>query len=177
MWLLWKYLNGTHRHTVKCTQGVERRRWRLAAAEERDVTTRSFRAYGLPLEMVNSFKYLVRMISVTDDDWPVVVNNLAQAKTVWRRMSHILSREGSMPRVSGFFFKAEIQAVTLFGVETRVVTPSMGKALGVFQTQVARWLTGQLQRRTMDGTWKYTSAAKEREAAVLLTMEEYVRQR
>ena len=35
-----------------------------------------------------------------------------------------------MPRVSGFFFKAGIQVVLLFGEETWVVTPRMVKALG-----------------------------------------------
>ena len=34
---------------------------------------------------------------------------------------------------------------------------------------------GQLQRRTMDGKWRYTSEAMAREEAGFLTMEEYVR--
>ena len=42
--------------------------------------------------MVTSLKYLGRVISATDDDWPEVVRNLARVKTVWRRMSRILSR-------------------------------------------------------------------------------------
>ena len=45
-------------------------------------------------------------------------------------MSLILRREGAAPQVSGLFFKSVIQAVLLFGVETWVVTPRMGKALG-----------------------------------------------
>ena len=72
--------------------------------------------------MVTSFKYLGRAISATDGNWPAVVRNLAQAKTVWRRMSRILSREGATPRVSALFFKAVIQAVLIFGAETWVVT-------------------------------------------------------
>ena len=80
--------------------------------------------------MVTYFKYLGRVISETDDDWPVVVRKLARAKTVWSRMSRILSREGATPWVSGFFFKAVIQEVLIFGSETWVVTsPRMGKAL------------------------------------------------
>ena len=51
----------------------------------------------------------------------------------------------------------------------------MGKALGEFQTQVERRLTGQLPQRITNGTWKYTSAAVAREAAGFLTMEEYIR--
>ena len=65
-------------------------------------------------------------------------------------MPRILSREGATPRVSGLFFKAVIQVVLLLGAETWVVTPRMGTALGVFQTQVMRWLTGQLLQGTTD---------------------------
>ena len=43
-----------------------------------------------------------------------MVRNLARAKKVWSRMLRILSREGAEPHVSGFFFKAVIQAVLLF---------------------------------------------------------------
>ena len=93
MLVLWKALHGTHRRTAKCARGAERRRHRLTVEEEREVTTRHFSDYGHPLKMVNSFKYLGQVISATDDDWPAVVKKLAQAKTVWRRMSQILSRE------------------------------------------------------------------------------------
>ena len=42
----------------------------------------------------------------------------------------ILSSEGAAPWVSGFFFKALVQVVLLFGEETWFVTPRMGKSLG-----------------------------------------------
>ena len=48
-------------------------------------------------------------------------------------MTRIYSREGSEPRVSGFFFKAVVQSVLLFGVETWLVTPHMGWVLGGLQ--------------------------------------------
>ena len=143
--------------------------------EEREVTARDFSAYGIPLEMVTSFKYLGRVISAADGDWPAVVKNLARARNFWSRMSRILSREGSAPRVYSFFFKAVVQAVLLFGADTWVVAHHMGKGLRGFQNQVARRLTGRLPRRTPDGRWIYTSAAAVREEAGLLTMEEYIR--
>ena len=127
--------------------------------------------------MVTSFKYLGQVILAADEDWPVVVNNLSGARTFWSRMSHILSRERAAPRVPSFFFKAVVQEVLLFGAETWVVNPHMGKVLGRFQTQVARPLTGRLPQSTTDGKWRYTSAAAAREEAGFLTMEEYVRRR
>ena len=79
--------------------------------------------------------------------------------------------------MSRFFFKAVVQAVLIFGSETWVVTPRMVKALGGFQTQVERRLTGRLPRRTPYGKWTYTSAETSREEAGFLTMEEFVRRR
>ena len=127
--------------------------------------------------MVTSFKYLGWVISETDNDWTAVVRKLAQAKTVWSRMSRILSSEGATPWVFGLFFKAVIQAVLLFGAETWVVTPRMGKSLGAFQTQVARQLMGNLPHRTTNGMWGYTSASAARRATGFFTMEEYLRRR
>ena len=67
---------------------------------------------------------------------------MSQAREVCKRMTRILSREGAEPRVSGFFFKAVVQAMLLFGLETWVVIPRTGWALGEFQYQVARRLMG-----------------------------------
>ena len=140
-----------HRRTAQCTCGAERKRRRLAAEEEREVTTRYFSAYGRPLEMVTSFKYLGRVISVAGNEWPAAVKNLARARKVWSRMSRILSRDGAVPRVYGLLFKPVVQAILLFGAETWVATSRMGKALRGFQTQGARWMIGRLLRKTPDG--------------------------
>ena len=55
--------------------------------------------------MVTSFRYLGRVISSADDNWPAVTRNLAKAQVIWRMMMRILIRKGAMPRVSGFLFK------------------------------------------------------------------------
>ena len=132
------------------------------AEEEKAVTSREFCDYGIPLEMVISFQYLGRMISVADDYWPEVTWNLTKAWAVWRRMTRILVRQGARPGVSGFFFKAVVQLVLLFGAETWVVNPRMVQVLWGFQDQVARRLTGRILRRRVDGKWEYTSAEAER---------------
>ena len=75
---------------------------------------------------------------MADDDWLAVVGKFSWARAVWKRVMRILSREGAEPRVSGFFFKAVVQAVLLFCSDTWLVTPCMGRALGGFQDQVAR---------------------------------------
>ena len=62
------------------------------AEEERGVTARGFSFYWRPLDMVIYFKYLGWVVSATDDNWPAVVSNLVQVKTVWSRISRILSK-------------------------------------------------------------------------------------
>ena len=89
------------------------------------MTSRAFMAYERPLKMVLSFKYLGKVLSVSDGDSTAVVQNLTKAKRVWQRMSRILVREGARPRVSVFFFKAVFQSVLLFSAEMWLVTPRM----------------------------------------------------
>ena len=177
MLVLLRSLNRMHRCTEKRKRGVERNQRRLAEEEEREVTTRAFSAYRRPLERVTSFRYLGWVISVADDEWPAVVKNLSQARAVWKRMKRTLSRERVEPQVSGFFFKDVVQAVLLFGSETWAVTPSMGRALGGFQYQVARRMMGRIPWRKPDEKRKYTSEATEREDTGLQKMEEYIWQR
>ena len=101
--------------------------------------------------MVTSFKYLERVISAANDEYPSVVGNLAKAWVVWHRLARILSREEAAMRVSGLLFKYVVQSVMLFGAETWVATPRMDRILGGFQDQVARHLTGRLPRIRQDG--------------------------
>ena len=79
-------------------------------------------------------------------------------------MTRILSREGAEPRVSGFFFKVVVQAVFLFGSETWVFTPRMGRDLGGFQDQVEILLTGRILRRKPDRKWNCTLVVTARTA-------------
>ena len=86
--------------------------------------------------MVTSLQYLGLIILAADNAWPAVVNYLSWARTFWRRMLLILSREGAAPRVSGFSFNAVVQAVLLFRSDTWVGDhPRMGKALGGVSVQ------------------------------------------
>ena len=110
----WKALDGMYRHTSQCNWGADWNICQLAAEEGRDLTSRYFSAYGIPLEMMTSFRYLGRVILTADEEFPVMTKNLSRERAVWRRMRRILSREGGEPRVSGFFLKAVVQAVLLF---------------------------------------------------------------
>ena len=112
----WKAPN---HHTVSKERGRKRRR--MAEVELRDSTERAFEAYGKPLENVLAFNYLGRVMTAGDNNWPAVAGNLSKARKSWGRLSRILCREGADARVSGNFFKAVVQAVLLFRVETWVL--------------------------------------------------------
>ena len=60
--LPWRYLNGLYQRIWQCKKGPERGRQRLVSEEEKAVSSRAIRAYGPPLEMVTSSRYLGRVI-------------------------------------------------------------------------------------------------------------------
>ena len=97
-------LNGWHPSTAQCKKGVERKRQRLAEAETRESSERSFEAYGEPIKNVLAFKYLGRVLMVVDDDWLAVVGKLGKARRSWGRLSWVLGREGADPKVSRTFY-------------------------------------------------------------------------
>ena len=76
----WRALNGRHKDTAMFRSRAERKRRRLAEAEIRESTERTFEAYREQLESVPRFTYLGRVMTAGDDDWPAVAGNLAKAR-------------------------------------------------------------------------------------------------
>ena len=44
---------------------------------------------------VLEFRYLGRLLTVTDDDWPAVAGNIQKARMSWGRLAWVLGREGA----------------------------------------------------------------------------------
>ena len=149
----WRSLNGRHHATAMCKKIVERKIRRMAEAELRYSTERAFQAYGKPLEMLATFKYLGRVMTAGDDDWPAVAGNLIKARKSWGRLLRILRREGAEKKVSRNFFKAVVQTVILFREETWVLTPRIERALESFMHRDARRITGKQPQRGGGGQW------------------------
>ena len=127
-----KALNGRHLGTAQCAKGLERKRQWLDETETRENLEQSFKAYGEPMETVSEFRYLGRLLTATDDDWPAVAGNIKKARRIWGRMARVIGREGADPKVSRTFYIAVTQVVLLFGSETWVLTERMEKALNNF---------------------------------------------
>ena len=100
-----------HINTSKCSKGSERKRHRLIREEAWEGTDAEFREYGLPLTIVAEFKYLGRIVTAKDNDWPEVVANLRKARKKWARISRIIGWEEENERTPGNFFKAFIHYI------------------------------------------------------------------
>ena len=155
-------LNERHPGTAQCAKGAERKIRRLAETETREKSEWAFVAYWAPIKLVTEFKYLGRILTAIDDDWPAVVGNHRKAKQSWGRLAKVLSREGADPKVSWKFYIAVTKAVLLLGSETWVLTARMENSLDSFQSRVAQNLTGRqlrLRKGVKDRTWYYPSLA------------------
>ena len=135
------------------------KRRRLAETETRENLERAFSSYGQPMEMVMDFRYLGRLFTATDNDWPEVAGNIKKARRSWGRLAQVLGRKGADHKVSRTFYIAVTQQVLLFGAETWVLTKNMESALDAFQGRVARKLTERQPYRGRDGVWFYPSLA------------------
>ena len=87
-----KALNGRHLGTSQCRTGTERKGRRLAEAEMRVTSERAFHAYGVQMREVTEFKYLGRVLTDTDDDWPAVAGNIRKARASWGRLARVLGQ-------------------------------------------------------------------------------------
>ena len=153
-------LNGRHPDTAQCAKGAEKKKQRLAEAETRESSEQDFVAYWGPIKNVLAFKYLGRVLTEGDDDLLAVVGNLGKERMSLGRLSRVMVREGSDPKVSRTFYTAVAQAVLLFGADTWALTPRMEKALDIFQSRVARRITGRQPQQKKHGSWDYPPLAE-----------------
>ena len=72
----WYDLNRRHLATAQWDRGAERNIRRLAEKELWEISERAFQAYGDTLDNVAVFKYMGKVITAGDEDWPVVAGIL-----------------------------------------------------------------------------------------------------
>ena len=109
-------------------------RRRLAETETRENAERAFHAYGKPMKAMSEFRYLGRLLTSMDDDWPEMAGNIRKARVSWGRLARVLGREGADPKMSRSFYTAVTQQVLLFGAETWVLTRKIESALDAFRS-------------------------------------------
>ena len=75
------------------------------------------------LTMAYYFKYMGRVLSALENDWPAVVTKLRKAQKKWVRLLRVLGREGADDRTLGTFYMVVVQVVLIFVSETWVMYP------------------------------------------------------
>ena len=78
---------------------------------------------------------------LSDNGCPDVVANLRKSPKRLAQLSRIVGQEGVDTHTSGNFYMAMVLAILIFGAETWVIYPSIGKTLGGFHQSCSsrRW--------------------------------------
>ena len=71
-------------------------------------------AYGQPLTVVSSFKYLGSSLSVSDDGCPGFLSTIRNSLKTWYLVWRFLGWQRTYDRVLGTFYISVLQAVLLF---------------------------------------------------------------
>ena len=77
----------------------------------------------------------------------------------------------------GYFYKAVVQAILLYGSETWILTEGLKRQFQSFHSRVARFLTGKHIWPLEDGSWHCPSTEDVLREAGLETVEEYILRR
>jgi hypothetical protein len=135
-------LTGLHQESQICRKGAQQNKQKMKNLQCIRAFRRTLTVQDQIIENVTSFRYLGHTITSRDTDWMAAHQNLQKAQQRWMHISRVLSREGASPRISAMFYKATIQMVLLFGLETWVVNNDILQLLTSFHHSVARRLTG-----------------------------------
>ena len=159
------------------SSGGKRRQHQLRAAAALSLRLQ-FQVDGDVLARVEVFKYLGHLLSMEDDDAQAVRLQLAKAPATWARVGKVLRAENASPRVAGYFYKAVVQSVLLFGSESWNLGPALLARLEGFHIRCSyRMSRRHRPRRGPGGSWHYPASSDVLDECGLLTVGEYIRRR
>ena len=130
-------------------------------------STSQFYSNGQPLEYVQDFLYLGRVINEDYDDDPSIKKNLMKVKQRWVQILRLLTREGATTRTMGTFYLSIIQSTLLYGSETWVISQRMHNLLYAFHHKVERHITNRHICKLPDDKWHYPNMNQTRKHAGL----------
>ena len=93
-----------------------------------------------PIACVSTFKYLDCVLSENDNDLPVFLQIIQKAWQQWGQIALLLSCDGASICTMGYFYKAVVQAILLYGLETLVLSCWMSHLLNSFHHHCARYI-------------------------------------
>ena len=160
-----------------CKKVVERAQKQAQVEANKQAVKVVFKIGDKPIENVLSFKYLGMILAANDNDLPAMVSNIHQACQHWGQISHLLMHDGASTWTMGYFYKAIVQAVLLYGSETWVFTSRMLKILNSFHHQCARYIAQDYIHRQPNGEWTVPRSDVVLQKCGLFSISEYVRRR
>jgi hypothetical protein len=166
--------NESHRSSLGCYTNSEKRRRYFKNLEKKKAKEVVFRCGDSEINRVTEFKYLGRMLEEHDNDECAVNRQIDRAKKTWGRVGKVLSARGVHCRTMGYFYKAIVQAVLLYGSETWTITDAVMKKLRSFHARVARYICKRHIRPLPDGTWHLPPTSEVLEECGLFTIDEYI---
>jgi hypothetical protein len=166
----------SHPLSERCNAGAERKRKRLQDIINIRVQNTSFTAGDTELEAVDSFRYLGKPMVADNSDSLAVSYNLKKARCRWAQVSRVLTKQHIGSKTAGFFYKAVVQSVLLYGCETWSLSRQSITALEGFHNQVARKIARQMIHPDPNtGVWIYPPAETARAASSLFSIQHYIR--
>ena len=170
-------LTPKHLSSGTCKKGQIRKMKRQQARVNEAAREESFTINGTPINRVGQFKYLGRVLEEADNDSHAIDRQLTRARLKWGRVGKVLSSQGAEPRVMGYFYKAIVQSVLLYGSESWVISIHQKQQLNSFHNRVARYITGRHIRELDDGSYYCPPTSEVLEAAGLYPLETYIERR
>jgi hypothetical protein len=150
-----------HFATKTCSRLAQRHTERQRfATQVTAATTASFSIGGKPIDRVDDYLYLGRILRWNDSDDAAVAARLSKARSTWGRMSPILRAANANPKVMARFYLAVVQAILLYGSESWVISTGTLRRLETFHARCARHMAHQHIRKLPDGTWVHPPTAQ-----------------
>ena len=169
-------LNERHYRSAACQLGRQRKQQRAAMVSAKRAAAVSFTVGQQDLDQADDFCYLGRILLSNNSDWATLYKNIKKARQQWGKLVRVLKQDGASPRAFGMFYKAVVQSVLLYGVETWTITDPMLKALQGFHNRAARRI-GNKMARLVNGEWFYPPLEEAFQEAGLFSIEMYIYRR
>ena len=138
-----------------------------------------FTVFGAPIEKVQEFQYLGRIMTATDDDKATVIHNLKKATKAWGNIRCLISYEKTRNlKAAVSVYRSIVESTLLYASETWVLTGCTAlNRLEVFHRRCARFLTGQFIHPQENGAWVYPHTEDVFKTAKLESIKSYIEKR
>jgi hypothetical protein len=172
------HVNDAHRASA-CCKKLALRRQQVETAIRRYGIAKSvhFHIGETPIQFVDSFRYLGRMVAHDDNDDLAIRTRIQAALGQWNRLRPILTKDGVRARTAGRIYLVVVLQCLLHGSDTWVLEHRSQKRLDAFHNCCLRHMAGNHIRRLPDGTWIYPPTASVQDACGLSDIHSYIAKR